>query len=109
MKKHTVKDKIFTKHYNGIISYVPFSDLPKDLQPDDLIDIEKVEGYYSENNSWDAHTILTISRERLQTDEEFEKYKSKIEKMQAESKKERYEKYLKLKKEFESENSATNE
>ena len=51
MKKEIIKEKIFQKHYDGLITGFKFSDLPKDLLPDDIIDLEKNEGYYSENNS----------------------------------------------------------
>lgn len=103
MKKEIKKEKIFTKHFDGWINGIRFSELPKDIKDDDIIDIEKCEGYYSENNSWDDYTELIVYREREETDEEFEKRKKFWEEKKAESKKARYENYLKLKKEFESE------
>lgn len=106
MKKEIIREEIFSKQWDdGIITGFPMSDLPKDILPTDIIDLEKVEAFYSENNSWDAHTILTVYREREETDAEFEKRKTSWEKKFAESKKARYEQYLKLKKEFETETS----
>lgn len=101
MKKEIIREKFFSKHYDGIRTSIPVSDLPKNILPTDSIDIEKVEGYYSENNSWDDHTILVVYREREETDDEFAKRKIEIEKLKEKSTKQRYEQYLKLKKEFE--------
>lgn len=101
MNKILTNHIIFEKRYDGWISGIPFSDLPKDLLPDDMIDIEKHEAYYESDCSNDAETYLYIYRLELETDEEFEKRKKKVEKMAVESKERRYEQYLKLKKEFE--------
>lgn len=101
MKKETVREKIFVKHYEGIITGFPFSDLPKAILPDDIIDLEKVDAYYSENNSWDDHTKLVVYREREETDFEFAKRKDKWNKKQNELRNERLKLYEKLKKEFE--------
>ncbi len=101
--KQKVREEIFNKHYNGVISGFRFSDLPENLLPTDIIDLVRDEGYYSENNSWDAFSELKVFRERLETDEEFEKRKDFILKKLDQSKKDRYEQYLKLKKEFENE------
>ncbi len=101
MKKNIVKEEIFRKHFDGQLATVRFSDLPKDIQENDIIDIERVEGFYSENNSWDEHTNLVVYRQREETDEEFQKRNDKLKTLFEESKKRRYESYLKLKKEFE--------
>ena len=103
MKKILVKEEIFNKHYDGIITGVKFSDLPNDLLPTDIINIVKDEGYYSENNSWDAFSMLTVSREREETDVEFNKRKTETEERLLEAKERRREQYMKLKKEFENE------
>jgi hypothetical protein len=103
MKKKTITDTIFTKRYNGVRSMIPVSDLPPDLLPTDFIDIEKDEGYYSDNNSWDSYTNVTIYREREETDGEFKNRVVFWEKKAEESKKLRFEEYLKLKDEFEPE------
>lgn len=101
MKRQIIHEKIFTKHYDGIRSRILFSDLPTNILPTDFIDIVKVEGYYSENNSWDDHTILIVTRDREETDVEFEKSKKFQEKRKEMSRQARLEQYQKLKKEFE--------
>lgn len=101
MKKRIKREKIFEKYFDGWRIGINFSELPKDLLPTDQIDIEKSESFYSENDSWDEHTILIVYRDREETDEEFEKRKLSEKKIAEESKKNRYETYLKLKKEFE--------
>lgn len=104
MKKEIIREEIFSKIWNdGIITGFRMSDLPKDILPTDIIDLDKVDSFYSENESWDAHSVLTVYREREENDEEFEKRKSFWENKFQESKKARYENYLKLKKEFEKE------
>mgnify|MGYP006987674672 FL=1 len=102
MKKKLVKEEIFSKHYEGIITGIKVSDLPIDLLPTDIIDIVKDEGYFSENNSWNAFSMLTVSREREETDIEFNKRKIETEERLLEAKERRREQYVKLKKEFES-------
>lgn len=99
--KQVVKEEIFNKHYNGMIEGFKFSELPTNLEPNDLIVLHVEDSYYSENNSWDAFSELIVYRERLETDQEFEKRKAKLEAKFEESRKERYQHYLKLKKEFE--------
>ena len=101
MKKEIIREKIFSKQYDGIRISIPVHDLPKDILPTDSIDIEKVERSYSENESWEDHTILVVYRERQETDDEFTKRKIEFEKLKEQSRKQRYEQYLKLKKEFE--------
>ena len=73
------------------------------LQDDDEIISQWIEPYYSENNSWDGHHETKIVRTRLETDEEEAKRKKYLAKRLEDSKKARYENYLKLKKEFENE------
>jgi len=60
MKKEIIREKIFSKHYEEIRTSIPVSNLPKDILSTDSIDIEKVEGYYSENNSWDDYTNFIV-------------------------------------------------
>jgi hypothetical protein len=101
MEKQLIKEKIFEKYYDGYYQFIPYSDFPKDLKETDLIEIEKEHAYYGSDSGHDAFTSLTIYRERLQTDEEFEKSKRLLNKRLEESKKERHKTYLKLKEEFE--------
>jgi len=100
MKKEIKRKEIFRKHYDGIRTGFLFSDLPTYILPTDIIDFEKIEGFWSENNSWDDHSILKVYRKIEETDEEFEKRKLFWEQKRDESKQMRYEQYLKLEKEF---------
>lgn len=102
MQKQIIREKIFQKRYDGIITGFKMSDLPTNILPTDIIDVEKVDEFYSENNSWEAHTNLTVYREREENDVEFNKRKSFWEKKLEQSKKDRFEQYKKLKEEFES-------
>ena len=101
MKRKIVREEIFSKSFNGDNYDIKFSDLPKDIQDNDIIGIVRDEGYYSENNSYDAYTELVIIREREENDDEYNKRLVQTNKILEESKKNRYESYLKLKKEFE--------
>lgn len=101
MEKIIIKEEIFTKDYEGIITGIRFSDLPDNLLPTDIIDIHKEQGYYSENNSWDDNSTLVVYREREETNSEFDKRKAETENFLLESKHRRFEQYQKLKKEFE--------
>jgi hypothetical protein len=101
MNRKIVNEVIFEKTYSGEIRYFKVSDLPLDILPTDKIEFWIEEGYYSENNSCDASTHLNVIRDRIETDEEFEKRKKFWADKQEEGRKVRYEQYLKLKKEFE--------
>ena len=98
MEKEIITIEIFHKKDKKPI---PYSVIKNIIQDDDIISAGFDEGYYSENESWDAHWFIKVERDRLETDEEFEKRKKQAEKRQKESKEKRYELYLKLKKEFE--------
>jgi hypothetical protein len=71
------------------------------LQDDDFITISYEEAYHSENNSYDGHWFIDVQRQREETDEEYKERMEKLEKSRDMLKKNRYEQYLKLKKEFE--------
>jgi hypothetical protein len=101
MKKKIIQEEIFYKHLDGDQATVRLSDFEVDMLPTDIIHIERDEGYYSDNNSWDPCTRLSVLREREETDEEYEKRKVKEIEFKKELKDRRYESYLKLKKEFE--------
>ena len=58
------------------------------------------EGYYSENESWDPRWEFTIRRERLETDDEFQKRVESDKQQEVWNTERRYKSYLKLKKEF---------
>ena len=97
VKTETVFNKI---DYNKPIT---FGEIDIELQPDDVIIHNWEEPFYSENESWDGHWSMEIQRDRLETDEEFEKRQEDLKKMREGLKKKRYEHYLKLKAEFEGE------
>ena len=99
--KLIIKLTIHHKLFNGDCYEVRFSDLPKDIQENDIINIDRAEGFYSENNSYDAYTSLEVIREREETDGEYEKRISDNKIHLEELRKQRYEQYLKLKSEFE--------
>lgn len=99
--KQKIKIAIYNKDYAGNYVDVRFSDLPKDIQENDIIEIRREEAFFSENNSYDAYTELVIFREREETDEEYQKRISDNEYLKEELRKRRYENYLKLKSEFE--------
>lgn len=100
--KQEIREEIFSKKYNGIVNGIPFSDLPKDLQPTDIIDIQPNEAYYSENNSHEAYTELIVVRIRLETDEELQERVAEWEKRMEQRKEAEYKQFLKLKAKFES-------
>lgn len=77
----------------------------KDFQfeDDDIISIGYEEGYYSENNSWDGFYYCRVERMVEETDEEYEDRMERKRSSDSLLKKNRYEQYLKLKKEFEGE------
>jgi hypothetical protein len=99
--KKKVKEEIYSKYFDGNYYEVRFSDFPKDMQENDIIEIIRENEYFSENNSYDAYTQLVIIREREETNEEYQKRISDNEKSREELKKMRYKNYLKLKAEFE--------
>jgi len=102
MKKQ-IREEIFSKDYVGEYADIRFSDFPKDLQDNDIIEIIREEKYVSENNSYDAFSNLIVIREREETDEEYKERLERLEVQNEKARKLRYEYYLKLKAEFESE------
>lgn len=99
--KKKVKEEIYTKHFKGNFREIHFSDLPKDIQENDIIDIRREESFYSENYSYVEYTELVVIRVREETDEEYQNRISEDENYKEELRKRRYENYLKLKSEFE--------
>ena len=73
------------------------------FEDDDIISIGYEEGHYSENNSWDGFYYCRIERMVEETDEEYEDRMERKRSTESILKKNRYENYLKLKKEFEGE------
>jgi len=81
---------------------IPVSSIKIELQPDDIITAGYDEGYQSENEAWDPHFYLIVERTRLETDGEHEERTKRETFMKEDSRKRRYQTYLKLKEEFES-------
>jgi hypothetical protein len=75
----------------------------KDFQfeDDDIISIGYEEAFYSKNNSWDGFYYCRVERMVEETDEEYEDRMERKRNSESMLKKNRYEQYLKLKKEFE--------
>lgn len=96
MKRKTIKDTIFNKTYDYDYANVKFGDLPKDLQNDDIICI-----IYDEES--EGETRLSILRERLENDEEYNKRCADIERSKQINLKFKYDSYLKLKEELKGE------
>ncbi len=101
MEKITKTDVIFQKQSDH--EPIKFGEIDVELLSDDVIIASHDEGYYSENNSWDPHYYLEVHRDRLETDEEFEKRKEETSWLRKDMRKRRYKNYIKLKKEFENE------
>jgi len=101
--KQKIKKEIFNKTFEGQDYDVRISDLPKDIQDGDIIEIRREDDYRSESWSYNAYTELVVIREVEETDEEYEKRIKENNQLKEELKKRRYESYLKLKKEFQDE------
>lgn len=102
MNKILVNKIFFDKLYDGERTMLPCIDLPlKDILSTDFIMIDKDSGYFSENNSYNASTLVTIYRPTLETDDELKERELHYEKIAADSKKKRFADYQRLKKEFE--------
>ncbi len=99
--KKLIKKEVFSKTFRGFYHDVRFSDLPKNIKEDDIINIVRVDAFQSENNSWDEHSLLEIIREQEETDVEHQKRLAKEKDTKDRAKNMRYETYLKLKAEFE--------
>jgi hypothetical protein len=98
MSKIKVKKEIFSDQKNEPFTWKDIKDIP--FEDDDKINITWVEGYYSENNSWDGHFHAEVIRMVEETDEQYEKRKRENELHTHWLKERRYENYLKLKEEF---------
>jgi hypothetical protein len=98
-----ITETIYYKWIEGDNATVRVSDLMdlSLLRPDDIIDIVKDEGYYSENNSWDPFTEIIIYREREETEAEKNIRETEAENDKIEMRAIRYKRYLELKEEFE--------
>lgn len=97
-----MSDEIFNK-YLGDGNHRPLTlgDLPNDLLLTDKIYINYDDGHFSENNSWDPFTEVSVYRERLETDEERKNRIIKSASDTDEITQRRYKLFLQLKQEFE--------
>jgi hypothetical protein len=100
MKKIEIKVTVFDEHGNEPI---PFKKIKDIIQDDDIIVSGYQEPEYYGDSSHEGYHYLVVYRWRFETDEEAEKRIIKNRGYQEELKGRRYETYLKLKKEFESE------
>lgn len=101
MEKIKVQKMVFNKRQDKPFIWKDIKDFK--FEDDDVIRVEYVESYYSENHSYDAHYNAEVIRMVEETDEQFKQRIEDKERDEKFYKKRRYESYLKLKKEFESE------
>ena len=73
------------------------------LHEDDVIECGYDEGYQDKDSGMDPNYFFQVFRNREENDQEYEKRIKKIERDREDSKKRRYESYLRLKEEFENE------
>jgi hypothetical protein len=99
MSKIKIKKDVFFLEKDTPITWKEIKDFK--FEDDDIIDIGSEEPYYSENNSWEAFCYCRVERMVEETDEEYEDRMERARSTDALLKKNRYEQYLKLKKEFE--------
>ncbi len=97
--KRKIKEEIINLSFNIQPSWKDIKHI--EFQDNDLIHIGYDEGHVSENNSWDSHHYVIVERFREETDEEMTKRVEEENWWKEHYKKQRYENYLKLKKEFE--------
>lgn len=101
MNKIKIKKDIEDIQSDNPITWKDIKDFQ--FEDDDIISIGYEEGYYSENNSWDGFYYCRVERMVEETDEEYEDRMERKRNSESLLKKNRYENYLKLKKEFEGE------
>ena len=101
MNKIKIKKDIEDIQSDNPITWKDIKDFQ--FEDDDIISIGYEEGYYSENNSWDGFYYCRVERMVEETDEEYEDRMERKRNSESMLKKNRYEQYLKLKKEFEGE------
>jgi hypothetical protein len=99
MEKIKLQKTVFDKRQDKPFIWKDIKDFK--FEDDDLIRIEYVDSYYSENDSYDAHYSAEVIRMVEETDEQLQKRIEDKERDEKFYKKRRYESYLKLKEEFE--------
>jgi hypothetical protein len=99
MSKIKIKKEVLDIRCDKQITWKEIKDFQ--FEDDDIVSIGWEEPYYSENNSWDGFYYCRVERMVEETDEEYEDRMERKRSTDAMLKKNRYEQYLKLKKEFE--------
>ena len=97
--KIKIKKNIFSKKKDEPFTWKDIKHL--ELEDDDEVRAEYVDGYVSENESYDEHFACEIFRMVEETDSQFEKRQKRIEDDNIRDKKRRMETYERLKAEFE--------
>jgi hypothetical protein len=90
-----IKVELFYKEFEGSDKEIRFSDLPKNLDENHIIDIQR------ESSDEYDYTLLVVEEERFELPCEYEKRLKEQEATKEYLKTIRYKQYLKLKKEFE--------
>ncbi len=81
---------------------IKWSDLKNlEMEDDDILQVGYDEGHHSENYSWDPHYFAIVTRMVEETDEQRDERVRMAKWHKGELKKRRYENFLKLKTEFE--------
>ena len=99
MKKLKIKTTIFTKNVNHPITWKDLKHIQ--FQDDDIINVEYIEPECTNNCEHDGYFDVEISRMVEETDDQYNKRMIEITESKELLKKNRYERYLELKKEFE--------
>ena len=102
MSKTKIKKDVFFLEKDTPITWKEIKDFQ--FEDDDIININSEEPYYSDKiNSWDMFFYCCVERMVEETDKEYVDRMERKRATDALLKKNRYEQYLKLKKEFETE------
>ena len=101
MSKIKIKKDVLYIQLDNPITWKDIKDFH--FEDDDVISIGYEEPLYSENNSWDGFYYCRVERMVEETDEEYEDRLERKRSSESILKKNRYEQYLRLKKEFETE------
>jgi len=102
MKKLKIEKTIFTKHLDNYITWKDLKHLQ--FQDDDIINIEYIEPMCTTDYEHDGYFYLEVNRMIEETDEQYNKRMIETQKSKDLLKKNRYERFLELKNEFEPDN-----
>jgi hypothetical protein len=79
-----------------------------EFEDEDVIRLDYIEPYYSDNDSYDGHFSGMVIRKVEETDEQYNNRQERIAQDEKWAKERRYQSYLRLKKEFENEIDKSN-